>query len=99
MAHVLDMPVLSENHFYDLQSQYVFPVVNTHYKLHNEAVVAALQRSPITVVGDGRFDSPGFSSKYCTYSLMEVNSGLIVAFNLMHVSQSSSSVAMEKDGC
>ena len=99
MAEVLEMPILSESHFYHLQSEYVFPVINTEYNIHSEAVLSDLQDSPISVVGDGRFDSPGFSAKYCTYSIMDARSGLVTGFSLMHVGQSTSSVAMEKDGC
>jgi hypothetical protein len=49
--------------------------------------------------GDGRFDSMGYCAKYCCYSLMESESNLILDFNLRQVTQSGSSVAMERDAC
>ena len=36
------------------------------------------QGKEILVSGDGRCDSPGSSAKFCTYSLMEAESGTIL---------------------
>ncbi|XDV19172.1 hypothetical protein PO909_024710 [Leuciscus waleckii] len=36
--------------------------------------------------GDGRNDSPGFSAKYCTYSLMDDSTNLVVHYELVQVS-------------
>ena len=39
----------------------------------------------VAVAGDGRCDSPAHSAKYGTYSLLDVNSGLILTTNLVQV--------------
>uniref|UniRef100_A0AAV2K1T2 Transposase n=1 Tax=Knipowitschia caucasica TaxID=637954 RepID=A0AAV2K1T2_KNICA len=49
----------------------------------------------VQLCGDGRSDSPGHSSKYTTYSFMDDSTKQIVGFELMQVSQASSSIAME----
>ena len=48
--------------------------------------------------GDGRCDSPGYSAKYCTYSIMDSVSDLILDYKLVQSSETGSSVAMEKEG-
>jgi len=37
----------------------------------------------IWLAGDGQFDSPGFCAKYCTYSMMDVQTGKIIGFKLV----------------
>jgi hypothetical protein len=34
--------------------------------------------SGITLIGDGRCDSPGSSAKFCTYTLMDLGSNLVL---------------------
>ena len=48
--------------------------------------------------GDGRCDSPGYSAKYCTYSIMNSVSDLILDYNLVQSTETGSSVAMVKEG-
>ena len=47
--------------------------------------------------GDGRCDSPGYNAKYCTYSLMDSATGLIIDYSLVQVTETGTSVAMEKE--
>ena len=51
------------------------------------------------VSGDGRCDSPGFSAKYCTYVMMDMDSGNVLDIETLSVNETSSSNAMEKEGC
>ena len=98
--YVLSSPCISETHFYDLQNKYLYPCVHSEYSKMSEALIAACgPPEKVTVVGDARCDSPGFSAKYSTYTVMEIKSGAILDFSLKHVTQSTSSIAMEKDGC
>ena len=53
---------------------------------------------PITLAGDGRCDSPGYSAKYCTYTLMADTSEKVVDFEVVLVTEAKSSVGMEKIG-
>ncbi|XP_014678322.1 PREDICTED: uncharacterized protein LOC106818115 [Priapulus caudatus] len=48
--------------------------------------------------GDGRCDSPGHSAKYCTYSLMDLNTKFLIDFSLVQVTQAGNSMRMEKLG-
>ena len=37
------------------------------------------------LVGDERYDSPGYNTKYGTHTVLDKNSGLILDFNILHV--------------
>ena len=50
-------------------------------------------------IGDGRYDSPGFTAKYCTYTLQDLNSDHIVDYVLLQVGQVKNSVMAESEGC
>ena len=89
------MPFLCESYFYRLQNEYIFPVIHTAYVKHQEAIFAI---RPLQLSGDGRCDSPGYSAKYCTYSLMDNVTDLIIDYSLVQMTETGSSVAMEKEG-
>ena len=55
-----------------------------------------VNKGAINVNGDGRCDSPGHSAKYGT--LMEDDSGKVVAFSVVQVCEVTSSNSMEKEG-
>ena len=57
-----------------------------------------VNKGGINLNGDGRCDSPGHSANYGTYTLMDNDSGKVVAFRLFQVSEVTSSNAMEKEG-
>ena len=49
-----------------------------------------VNKGGINLNGDGRCDSPGHSAKYGTYTLMDNDSGKVVAFRLFQVSEVTS---------
>ena len=57
-----------------------------------------MKRKPLVVCGDGRYDSPGFNAKYCTYTVMEATTSAILDFNVVQVSETGSSSTMELEG-
>ena len=77
----------------------MFPVINTYWEQHQDAVQAVLSESNVRLVGDGKCDSPGFSATYCTYSVMDEKSNLVIDFQVKQVSETGSSVTMEKAAC
>ena len=73
------------------------PVIHSAYLLQ-QAVLVFLRDEGLHLSGDGRFDSPGYSAKYCTYSIMDSVKYLILDYNLVQTTETGSSVAMEKEG-
>ena len=57
-----------------------------------------VNKDAINLNGDGCCDSPGHSVKYGTYTLMDDDSGKVMAFSVVQVSEVTSSNAMEKEG-
>ena len=84
---------------YRIQEARLFPLVNSYYK-DNQIVIAEMLRDsgPLIVSGDGRCDSPGYCAKYCTYSLMDNSSGLIIDYSLVQVTETGTSWTMERKG-
>ena len=42
-----------------------------------------MKNKDIVLSGDGRCDSPGQSAKYCTYSMMDIDTGYILHFKIV----------------
>ena len=94
LADVLNLEMFSERQFHDLQMDCVYSVVNTTYIRRQEAVFEYLRDNRLHLSGNGHCDSPGYSVKYATYSLMNSATDLILDYSLVHASETSSSVAM-----
>ena len=77
----------------------MFPVINTYWEQHQDAVQAIPRESNVLLVGDRRCDSPRFSAKYCTYSVLDEKSKLVIDFQVKQVSETGSLVTMEKAAC
>ena len=100
LANVFNLAVFCERSFYRLQKEYLYPVVHTNYIIQQKAVIEYeyLWGNQLHLSGDGCCDSPGFSAKYSTYTLMDSATDFISDFSLVQVSEVDSSVAMEKEG-
>lgn len=59
------------------------------WKNHQEEVISRVSGSNLILAGDGRCDSPGFSAKYCTYSLLDTATNLIVHTETLKLSDVS----------
>ncbi|XP_044181017.1 uncharacterized protein LOC122962175, partial [Acropora millepora] len=90
--------VFCERVFYGTQRKYLFPVVNEAWEAESNRQIDILTSKPVVnLEGDGRCDSPGHCAKYGTYTLMDEDTGNVVAFNVVQVSEVSSSNAIEKE--
>ena len=92
---IMGMMGVSERRFYKIQKSYLFPAIDYVYEVQKKSIVEKLQNETLTAAGDGRFDSPGFSAKYGTYTIMDINSKVIIDFYIAHVSNAGSSQGME----
>ena len=98
LAKLLNLAMFSESSFYELQKEYLFPVIHTNYAMQQNTIVEFLRGTNLQLSGDGRCDSPGYSAKYCTYSLMDSAADLNLDYKLIQSSETGSSVAIEKEG-
>ena len=73
----------------------MFPVIHTNYVMQQDAVLEFLRGNNLQLSGDTVW---GYSAKYCTYSLMDSATNLILDYKLIQSSETGSSVAVEKEG-
>ena len=97
-AAFLNLEFLSYSTFKDHQKDYLFPAVHSAWEDEKQALWSSLNGRCVRLSGDGRCDSPGYSAKYCTYTMMGMDTEKVMDFEVVQVSQTSSSVAMEKKG-
>ena len=99
IASTINLAFLSKSDYHKWQKKHLFPVINDLWQQEKAAVLTDLINSnSVTLLGDGRCDSPGYSAKYGTYTMMDKESEKIVNFEVSHVKRSTSSQAMEKHG-
>ncbi|XP_049517016.1 uncharacterized protein LOC119440580 [Dermacentor silvarum] len=68
------------------------------WKEEQELILQAAQAQRVKLAGDGRADSPGFSAKFGTYSLLDVEGNKILHFELVQSNEVDGSCKMELEG-
>ena len=96
LAHILNLSIMVERTYHSIQAKYLFPIVHETWMIHQE-IYARLRGQQLKLSGDGRCDSPGYNAKCCTYTIMTQESGEFVDFHIVQVTETTSSVAMEKE--
>ena len=100
MFSLVNISFFSHSVFYNLQKSILFPVLNTVYKRNRFNILEQCKVIPEgnDFTEDGRCDSPGYSAKYGTYSLMSTQLNKVVDFFVVHVGTVENSSRMEKEG-
>lgn len=97
-TNCLGIPFIQKTEYYEIQRTYSLPVVDKLYNKKQTGVVERFKGKKVKLQSDARHDTMGFSAKYCTYTGMEEETGLILHFELVQCTEASSSPAMEKVG-
>ena len=83
---------------YRIQEKYIRDGVTEYWETSRQALLDKV-KEPLVLCGDGRNDSPGYNSQYCTYSLMDFNTKNILDVQVVDVREAQDkSVNMEKLG-
>ncbi|XP_063078694.1 uncharacterized protein LOC134468751 [Engraulis encrasicolus] len=103
IAQTFHLQCFGETQFKEVQRKVLLPVIDEYYLAEQQGVLSLFcnkegEDDKVTLLGDGRCDSPGYNAKYCSYTFMEEQSQYIVDFQLVQVSEVTSSQAMEKKG-
>jgi len=99
MLKMINVVHISRSRFFEIQKTLLFPAMNKYYKNSRVQLYDECLKSPINhFSGDGRCDSPGYSAKYGTYSLMNTETNKIIDFQVVYVSTAGNSNLMEKTG-
>lgn len=95
----LNIGVVDRKAYENISAKYAKPVIERHWKMEQEKRIEQFKSKKVTVIGDGRMDSPGHSAQYCTYSLMEYESKAILATVVVDKRETGlKSTNMEKEG-
>lgn len=99
LAFVLKLAIFSSTTYYDIIKSYISGVLAQVWQEHRQANVGDLlsAEDDVQLAGDGQYDSPGFSGKYCTYSVMDLKTHKIIDFEVVQRKQVV--VDLEKAGC
>lgn len=82
-AKTLKLVSISSTTYYKCIKDCIAPVILDFWEKHKQKnFEEARQRDSISISGDGQYDSPGFSAKYVTYSIMDLKTNKILDFVL-----------------
>lgn len=98
LADILKLKFFSEKTFYNIQDKYLFPVINDFWQKEQNSIFSEIKDKDLWLSGDGRCDSPGHNAKYGTYTMIDQETDKIVDFQVVQVTEVSSSNAMEREG-
>ena len=100
LCKALGLSIISSNTFTRFQKHCAAPVVKGIWDEMNSLITGILQQyEDLCLCGDGRNDSPGHSSRYCVYTLMEHASKVVVDMAIIDKRETGgNSVVMEKEG-
>ena len=99
LAGIAKIPFMSHVTFNSIQKRFLFPATHRVF-ITNRALLFDMVRTrgQLDLLGDGRCDSPGFSAKYGTYTVMDSITNYILDFHVSHCKMAGNSHAMELDG-
>ena len=78
MCSFLRLHCIDSSMYHRYQSAYLLPVVDKFWLDHQCELLAQHSGKQLVVCGDGRCDSPGSSAKYCSYTILDMESNLIL---------------------
>ena len=78
MSRICNIHGISESTFYRYQKHFLVPTVDQYWLNQQQSVMTELSEKSVVLAGDGRCDSPGYSAKFCTYTLMDTATEKVV---------------------
>ncbi|KAM7311189.1 hypothetical protein ISCGN_008096 [Ixodes scapularis] len=98
LLSLIGIAAVQKSQYFKIQSTFLFPAALKVWKAEQAQLVQGLQGKTLCLARVGRADSSGYSTKYGTYSLMEMNVKRIIHFELVQSTEVKSSSHMEKEG-
>ncbi|XP_041428792.1 uncharacterized protein LOC121397046 [Xenopus laevis] len=95
MFDLFGIAAISKTTFYKNQNHILFPAIDNYWKKEQQNIFTEIGDEAVVVAGDGQFDSPGHSAKYCIYSFMDILSDKIVDFKCVQVEPGKTSSSLE----
>ena len=100
LSKLINLKFIGKGTYFNIRERYIFPVVKSTWEQQQLEIFNDLKarEGGVALAGDGRCDSPGHCAKYCTYTLLDVESQKVVDFKVVSVSEVANSNVMEKKG-
>ncbi|XP_071145418.1 uncharacterized protein [Mytilus edulis] len=92
------MQTISSRTYNRLQTLYISPSASMAWDAEQTALLTDLYDKEVIVGGDTRCDSPGYSAKYGSYTMMDLESSKILDFQLVQCNEVKGSAHMELEG-
>ncbi|CAH1266649.1 RBM12B [Branchiostoma lanceolatum] len=86
-AASLNLQFISQSEFFNIQTTYAIPTIHDYYTYQQEMAQDLVRDGAVTIMGDGRCDSPGYCAKHCSYTVMEEKTALILDMKLVSQKQ------------
>ena len=74
----LRIPYCSSTTFYRNLKTHLYPAIVARWELMRTTLIDHFKTKEVDIAGDGHYDSPGWTAKYCTYSILEISTGAIL---------------------
>ena len=86
--------------FYNLQEKALQKIIWAQWQFQQKKCLDMVKENqisgyPINLASDGKYDSPGFTAAYCTYTVQDLRTQAIVGIYVAHKNQVKSSSEME----
>ena len=80
--------------FYQAHKKFLYPVIYRMFTDRKEKICDRVRKKNtdgvnVVFCGDAQFDSPGYSAKYCTYTIMDCETNEVVDFSILQKGQVS----------
>ena len=99
MMDIAKIAFISHTTYDSIQKRFLFPAVHRVFTTNRQILFDVVkEQDKIDISGDGRCDSPGYSAKYGTYSIINNKTGHILDFHVSHVRLAGNSAKMELHG-
>ena len=87
MLEFMNVASISARTFYRHARSYVDPVIIQQWREHQLQLMSSLREKEdgLVLAGNGRCDSPGYSAKFGSYTLMEQQVNRVADFQLVQV--------------
>lgn len=99
LMNLAKIPIFSHTTFNKIQKKLLFPSIHHFYTTCRQIIFDEVkEKGSVSLLGDGRCDSPGYNAKYGTYTVMNEATNKILDFHVSHVGNTVNSQRMELDG-
>ena len=94
---LMELPTMSMMTFNKHRKMWLFPVIYRVYKTQKQYNFEVLRYCLSIICGDGQYDSPGYSAKFCTYTIADCETNIILDFIIIQRGQYTGE--LEKQAC